>query len=167
MGQGPAVQSKVAARGQLGTTRAEEQKADPRTGRQKPLCKQLSLTHARPQLPGPSAGIWHHHWSPDRGREERTLGRVERQVQLTSDRKVCADFWAPMCNRYSYTYSANLQAGGSGSGSQEARGWSASNPALGVPGGTLRPGTCLQLGRWRPGQGAHIEPSLHPPSASH
>jgi len=27
---------------------------------------------------------------------------------LTSDRKVCADFWAPTCSRYSYTYRANL-----------------------------------------------------------
>lgn len=31
--------------------------------------------------------------------------------QLTSDRKVWADFWAPTCSRYSYTYSANLRAG--------------------------------------------------------
>lgn len=31
---------------------------------------------------------------------------------LTSERKVCADFWAPTCSRYSYTYSANLQETG-------------------------------------------------------
>lgn len=43
--------------------------------------------------------------------------------QLTSDRKVWADFWAPTCSRYSYTYSANLQTGGvgAGSGSQEVQ----------------------------------------------
>lgn len=37
--------------------------------------------------------------------------RVELQVRcrLTSDRKVCADFCAPTCSRYSYTYNANLQ----------------------------------------------------------
>lgn len=29
-------------------------------------------------------------------------------VCLTSDRKVCADFCAPTCSRYSYTYRANL-----------------------------------------------------------
>lgn len=81
-------------------------------GRQTPLCQLPNLTHPSPQFLGPSA-------RPSgtttgavtevgrRGPE----GRVESQGQLTSDRKVCADFWAPMCNRYSYTYSANLQAG--------------------------------------------------------
>lgn len=29
--------------------------------------------------------------------------------QLTSDKKVCADFCAPTCSRYSYTYNANLE----------------------------------------------------------
>lgn len=30
-------------------------------------------------------------------------------MDLTSDRKVCADFCAPTCSRYSYTYNANLK----------------------------------------------------------
>lgn len=28
---------------------------------------------------------------------------------LTSDKNVCALFWAPTCNKYSYTYNANLE----------------------------------------------------------
>lgn len=37
----------------------------------------------------------------------RMRGVVGERV-LTSDRNVCADFWAPTCSRYSYTYKANL-----------------------------------------------------------
>ena len=28
---------------------------------------------------------------------------------ITSDKNVCAAFWAPTCSRYSYTYNANLE----------------------------------------------------------
>jgi len=31
---------------------------------------------------------------------------------LTSDKNVCAAFWAPTCSRYSYTYNANLKRRG-------------------------------------------------------
>lgn len=34
------------------------------------------------------------------------------KCHLTSDRKVCADFCAPTCSRYSYTYNANLKCKG-------------------------------------------------------
>lgn len=43
--------------------------------------------------------------SSSSGARNEKLGATRR---LTSERKVCADFWAPTCSRYSYTYSANL-----------------------------------------------------------
>lgn len=162
------MQSKVAGRGQLGT-RAGERKADPQMGRQMPLCQPPSLTHPSPQFLGPSArpsgtttGAL-----TEAGRRG-PWGSGGRQGQLTSDRKVCADFWAPMCSRYSYTYSANLQAGwkwlrlsgGPGSGQPQTppsgflEGLSDQAPAFSWAGGDQ-------------GQGAPIESSLQPPPASH
>lgn len=35
--------------------------------------------------------------------------KVILKLFLTSDRKVCADFCAPTCSKYSYTYKANLE----------------------------------------------------------
>lgn len=86
---------------------------------------------AQPSVPGAPT---------EAGRRGPGVGRRGRP--LTSERKVCADFWAPMCSRYSYTYSANLQAGGSGSGSQEARGLVSLKP---------RP-----QGSWRGSQARHL-----------
>ena len=45
----------------------------------------------------------------------------KRQEPLTSDRKVCADFCAPTCSRYSYTYSASLERKGEGEGGRGGR----------------------------------------------
>jgi hypothetical protein len=37
------------------------------------------------------------------------LDQINAKKQLTSDKNVCALFCAPTCNKYSYTYSANLK----------------------------------------------------------
>lgn len=54
--------------------------------------------------------------------------------RLTSDRKVWADFWAPTCSRYSYTYSANLQVGDRGLAQALRRPGRPQNPSQEVPG---------------------------------
>lgn len=84
---------------------------------------------------------------------------MARPSQLTSDRKVWADFWAPMCSRYSYTYSASLRGGGRRSGSQEAWGAVSLEPLLKDPWrGVSGQAPAFSWAGGDEGQGAHSEP---------
>ena len=40
---------------------------------------------------------------------QRVIIGEEKVESLTSDKNVCALFCAPTCNKYSYTYNANLK----------------------------------------------------------
>ena len=39
----------------------------------------------------------------------KNVNNFWKRWKLTSERNVCALFWAPTCNKYSYTYNANLK----------------------------------------------------------
>ena len=142
----------------------EERKADPQMDGQTPGCQ----PHRSAALSSQGTTQPHHGDLIKKGgpqgvgaREGAGCGGPAWPGQLTSDRKVWADFWAPTCSRYSYTYSANLQGGvGAGSGSQEARARPKA-PPRGSLGGALRRGTCPLVGRWRRA-GAHSEPLIVP-----